>query len=790
MIRREVRLPPEYVYPAEDWKLIEKRFYPRLLAQSETLFSLSNGYLGMRGNFEERRPAFQRGTFVNGFHETWPIVYGEEAYGFAKTGQTIVSVTDSKIIRLYVDDEPFYLPTANLLRFERALDMKAGTLDREILWETPSGKQISIRSRRLVSFQHRHLAAISYQVTVLNAKAPVVISSEMITEQSNQTGNGDFRRARGFENRVLLPQVNYAKDHRIVLSHATNNSKMTLACGIEHAIETACAYSYKNQCSDDAGQIVFSIDAQPDKPFQLTKYMTYHTSRSAPPEELCERAERTLDRAMGHGFEQLLGGQQEYLDDFWRRSDVEFQGAHPKGQQLIRWNLFHIIQAAGRAEGAGIPAKGLTGLGYEGHYFWDTEIYILPFLIYTAPRIAKNLLKFRHSMLDRARQRAREVNQKGALFPWRTINGEEASAYYAAGTAQYHINADIMYGLKKYVEVTGDEAFLHEEGAEMLVETARLWNDLGFYSERKGGKFCIHGVTGPDEYNTTVNNNTFTNLMAQENLRYAAATVERLRKEHAELFVALVDKTGLNISEVDGWKRAADNMYIPFNKKMGIHPQDDTFLDKEVWDLENTPADKYPLLLYHHPLVIYRHAVIKQADIVLAMFLLGQEFSPGQKKRNFDYYDPLTTGDSSLSVCIQSILASEIGYSDQALEYLRYAVLMDLADIAGNVQDGIHIASIGGTWMATVYGLAGMRDYDGHVSFNPRPLPGKMKRIRFPLTIRGRILEVEIDRESVTYSLREGDGLVIRHGKEEIRLSPDAPISTRPHAKPSKQKRR
>ena len=790
MIRREVRLPPEYVYPAEDWKLIEKRFYPRLLAQSETLFSLSNGYLGMRGNFEERRPAFQRGTFVNGFHETWPIVYGEEAYGFAKTGQTIVSVTDSKIIRLYVDDEPFYLPTANLLRFERALDMKAGTLDREVLWETPSGKQISIRSRRLVSFQHRHLAAISYQVTVLNAKAPVVISSEMITEQSNQTGNGDFRRARGFEHRVLLPQVSYAKDHRIVLSHATNNSKMTLACGIEHAIETACAYSYKSQCSDDAGQVVFSIDAQPGKPFQLTKYITYHTSRSAPPEELCERAERTLDRAVGHGFEQLLEGQQEYLDDFWRKSDVEFQGAHPKGQQLIRWNLFHIIQAGGRAEGAGIPAKGLTGLGYEGHYFWDTEIYILPFLIYTAPHIAKNLLKFRHSMLDRARQRAREVNQKGALFPWRTINGEEASAYYAAGTAQYHINADIMYGLKKYVEVTGDEAFLHEEGAEMLVETARLWNDLGFYSERKGGKFCIHGVTGPDEYNTVVNNNTYTNLMARENLRYAAATVERLRKEHPELFVALVDKTGLDISEVGGWKRAADNMYIPFNKKMRIHPQDDSFLDKEVWDLENTPADKYPLLLYHHPLVIYRHAVIKQADIVLAMFLLGQEFSPGQKKRNFDYYDPLTTGDSSLSICIQSILASEISYSDQALEYLRYAVLMDLADIAGNVQDGIHIASIGGTWMAAVYGLAGMRDYDGHVSFNPRPLPGKMKRIRFPLTIRGRVLEVEIDRESVTYSLREGDGLVIRHGKEEIRLSPDAPISARPHSKPSKQKRR
>jgi len=784
MIRGEIRVPPEYVYPPDDWRLVEKRFYPRFMAQAETLFSLGNGYLGMRGNFEEGRPAFQKGTFINGFYESWPIVYGEEAYGFAKTGQTIVNVTDSKIIRLYVDDEPFYLPTANLLRFERALDMRAGTLDREILWETPSGKLVSIKSRRLVSFEHRHLAAVSYQVTVLNAKAPVVISSEMVNEQSNQASSGDPRQARGFGHQVLLPKASHAKKHRIVLGYLTSNSKMTLACGIEHAIETECPYSCKSESSEDSGKAVFSIDAEPGMPIRLTKYMTYHTSRSAPPQELCERAERTLDRAVGHGFEELLGGQQEYLDDFWRRSDVEIYGPYPKVQQLIRWNLFQIIQASSRAEGAGIPAKGLTGQGYEGHYFWDAEIYVLPFLIYTSPRIARNLLKFRHSVLDKARQRAREVNQEGALFPWRTINGEEASAYYAAGTAQYHINADIIYGLRKYVEATGDAAFLHEEGAEMLVETARLWRDLGFFSKRAGGKFCIHGVTGPDEYNTVVNNNTFTNLMARENLRYAVATVERLQQETPDRFEVLVDRTGLKTSEVDEWRKAADRMYVPFDEKARIHPQDDSFLDKEVWDFANTPPDKYPLLLYHHPLVIYRHAVIKQADIVLAMFLLGGEFSPEQKKRNFDYYDSLTTGDSSLSACIQTILASEIGYSEEALEYFKYAVLMDLADIAGNVEDGVHIASIGGTWMALVYGFAGMRDYNGQVSFNPRPLPGRVERIRFPLTIRGQVLEVDIDRKAIKYSLREGEGLVIRHEGEEIRLSPDSPNSVRDCWKP------
>jgi alpha,alpha-trehalose phosphorylase len=779
MLHRERINLPRYVYPVDEWRFVEKEFYPRFLGATETIFSTANGYVGMRGNFEEGRPVYEKGTFVNGFYESWPIVHGEEAFGFAKTGQTIVNVTDSKIIRLYVDDEPFYLPTANLLHFERVLDMRAGTLVRDVLWETPSGKHVSIKSSRLVSFQHRHLAAISYEVTVLNAHAPIVVSSEMINEQGGAIRDGDPRRARGFKDSVLLPEMSYVRDKRVLLGHMTKNSKMTLACGMDHVLETECSYTFNGESSDDCGKAVFCIDAQPGKPIRLTKYITYHTSRSAPVEELCERAERTLDRGVAYGFKQILAGQKENLDDFWRRSDVEFTG-DPVIQQAIRWNLYQILQASSRAEGAGVPAKGLTGQGYEGHYFWDTEIYVMPFLTYTAPRIAKNLLKFRYSMLDKARIRARQVNQNGALFPWRTINGEEASAYYAAGTAQYHINADIIYALKRYVDVTGDREFLYECGAEMLVETARLWSDLGFFSKRAGGTFCIHGVTGPDEYNTVVNNNAYTNLVARENLRYAAATVKSIRDETPERFAALVDKTGFDMSEIDEWKRAADAMYIPFDKELGIHPQDDGFLDKEVWDLQNTPSDKFPLLLYHHPLVIYRHQVIKQADIVLAMFLFGDEFSVAQKKRNFDYYDRLTTGDSSLSVSIQSVLAFEIGYVDKGREYARYSALMDLADIGGNVRDGCHIASMGGTWMSMVFGFAGMRDYGGSLSFDPR-LPDKAVRLRFPLIIKGQVLEVDMDggERCVTYLLREGTGLVITHQGQEIRLSPGVSVSAK-----------
>ncbi|MGH7180635.1 MAG: glycoside hydrolase family 65 protein [Nitrospiraceae bacterium] len=790
MIHRPRFHPPPHIYPPDEWNLIEKRFMPDLLEQGETMFALGNGYLGMRGCFEEGGPIDQNGTFINGFYESWPIVYPEEAYGLATTGQTIVNATDAKIIKLYVDDEPFWLPHANLRSFDRRLNMQSGTLDRDIVWETPAGKRVSIRSRRLVSFEHRHLAAMFYQVTLLNATAPVVLSSELIANEPGQRRNNhDPRQAKVFTEKVLHHRLSYAKGQRVVLCHATNRSRMILSCAIDHVLDTSCQAKWETHYTEDAGQAVASIDAEPERPITLIKYMAYHTSHTAPPEEMCARVERTLDRAAADGFASLLASQEQYMNDFWQRSDVEITtnpmraGASTTAvQQAIRFNLFHILQAAARAENVGVPAKGLTGGAYEGHYFWDSEIYVLPFLIYTAPRIAKNLLRFRHSMLDKARERARELNQRGAMYPWRTINGEEASAYYAAWTAAHHINADIIYALRKYVQATGDEKFLLDEGAEMLVETARLWLSLGFYSLRKEGKFCIHGVTGPDEYNTVVDNNVYTNLMARENLRYAAETVEMVRERRPDLFTALVHKTHLDAPEIADWKRAADLMYVPYDQRLKMTPQDDQFLEQEPWDFKHTPSERYPLLLYYHPLTIYRYQVIKQADLVLAMVLLGHEFSSDLKRRNFEFYDPITTGDSSLSPCIQSIMAAEVGDMAKALEYARVATLMDLGDVAGNVKDGCHIAAMGGVWMVFVYGFAGLRDYCGQLSFRPA-LPDSLDCLRFRLIFQGQILEVHVRRDTTGYTLKTGSGLTIRHEEEDLRLSPDVPSIVRPNRK-------
>ncbi len=778
--RARVR-PPIDAYPVDPWQILETRFCPEYLAQTETLFALSNGYLGLRGEPDEARPARQPGTFLNGFYESWPIPYGESAYGFARTGQTIVNLTDGKTVRLYVDDEPFDLEQANLLSFRRALDLRRGVLEREIRWETPAGKVIRMRSLRMVSFVHRHVALVDVEVLCENQDAHFVLSSEMATRRDEAGGDDDDpRRLGGFDGRVLEPLAQRSDGHRVSLVHRTRSSGLFLVCAMDHVLETEGRVQVSTRTHENFAEVDFSVDVDAGQPVRLTKFLAYHDGRSADLNELLSRGEQTLDRAVALGRERLLEEQVEHLDDFWGCADVELEGVG-EAQQVVRFNLWQLHQATARAEGFGLPAKGLTGQGYEGHYFWDGEIYVLPFLTYTQPRIARNFLDFRYRMLGHARARARELHHPGALYPWRTINGEEASAYYAAGTAQYHINADIMHALRQYVLATGDWDFVRREGAEMLVETARFWLDLGHFSERRGGAFSIENVTGPDEYSAVVDNNRYTNMMARENLLSAVNMVRIMQDEHPEDLTRLAEDLELDLAEVERWQEAADRMCLPVDPETGIHPQDDGFLDKEVLDLSEIPPESFPLLLHYHPLTIYRHQVIKQADVVMAMFLLGHFFSDEEKRRNFDYYDPLTTRDSSLSSCIQSIMASELGYERKALEYFLDAALVDLADIGGNVVDGVHIASAGGVWMALVNGFAGFRDHDGRFCFRPR-LPERLAGLRFRLMIQGQRLEVHVNHERTRYELRGEGPLEIEHGDQPVRLGPDTPTVEMPNA--------
>ena len=724
MIARDVPIDPmdRGRFPVDPWRLVETSPRSADLGLTETLFTVANGYLGMRGNPEEGRDAHAHGTFINGFHETWPIRHAESAFGFAQTGQTLVNVPDAKVLKIYVDDEPLQIGTADLEHYERVLDFADGTLRRRVVWRTPSGKRVRIDSTRMVSMTQRHLAVLTLEVTMLSGDAPIVISSQVLNRQDGKdeyhvssAAMGrriDPRRAGGFEERVLLPRRNYATEDRMFLGFQCANSRMTLAVAADHELETSDENETIVQSEDDLAKMVFRVAATEGNRLRLTKTIAYHTSNGLPVRELSDRCDRTLDRARHSGIQHYLAEQRNWFTDFWANADVVVEG-HPEIQQATRFNLFQLAQATARADEQGVPAKGVSGSGYEGHYFWDTEIYVTPFLSYTLPEIARNTLHFRARMLPAARERAREMAQEGALFPWRTINGEEASAYYAAGTAQVHIDADVAYALSKYVAATGDIGFLVRDGIDILVETARLYADLGFWRTNGDPSFHIHGVTGPDEYTTVVNNNLFTNVMARFNLERAARAVDEVRQADTAAYDRMVLRLKLTQDEVAEWRRCAAGMKIPFDKGIGIHPQDDHFLDREVWDLSRTPAELRPLLLHFHPLVIYRFQVLKQADVVLALFLQGDRFTMEEKLADFEYYDPITTGDSTLSAVVQSVIAAEVGYHEVAMDYFIRSLYVDLRDLHGNTVDGLHIASAGGVWSALVNGFGGMRDYEG-----------------------------------------------------------------------------
>jgi beta-phosphoglucomutase len=758
------------IYPYDEWKIVEDSFDAETNLRDETIFATGNGYIGMRGNFEEgyRGPEGTSvdGIYLNGFYESEPIIYGEEAYGFAKNSQTMLNVTDSKMIRLFIDQEPFDLFSGNVIDYKRTLDLKKGTLTREITWESPGGKQIQLYIQRIVCLNHKHLAAISYEVTPLNFSGEVTLVSALNGEVQNQVTTGDPRAGSAFAGQVLMTEGKEQDGTFAMLHQKTKNTQFALVCAMENELETENEYHIETDASEQMVAVKYNISAKQGKKIRLSKYIAYYTSRDYPQNELHERAKQTVTEGKQQGFEALLTEQQQFLKAFWDRSDVEIKGDLSL-QQSIRFNVFHLLQSAGRDGKTNISAKGLTGEGYEGHYFWDTETYVFPFFLFTQPEISKKLLEYRYQILDKARERAKEMSQKGALYPWRTINGEETSAYYPAGTAQYHINADIIYALKKYMYATDDMEFFLRAGAEMLFETSRLWVDLGDYIPKKGNRFCINNVTGPDEYTAVINNNAYTNLMAKDHLEYAYTMAQMLKEKYPNEYQGLAKKINLTDDEMEEWKKAADLMYIPYDDELGIVPQDDSFLEKAVWDFENTPDENYPLLLHYHPLVIYRYQVLKQADLVLAMFLQGNRFTMAEKKRNYDYYEPITTHDSSLSPCTYSILAAELGYKEKAYNYFMQTARMDLDDINNNVKDGIHTASMAGTWLSIVNGFAGFREYKGQLMFNPI-VPETWDGYRFKVTFQGRLLDVNVSRRSVTYTLLEGKPMTIYHRQDAV----------------------
>ncbi|GAA2737892.1 glycosyl hydrolase family 65 protein [Actinocorallia aurantiaca] len=710
----------------------------------------------MRGNLDEGEPHGLPGTYLNSVYELRPLPYAEAGYGYPETGETLINITNSKIIRLLVDDEPLDVRFGRLDSHERVLDLRAGTLTRTMTWCSPAGPSIRMASTRLVSLTQRSIMAICYQLEPIDSEVQLVIQSELVANEPLPFLGTDPRTAAILES-PLRALENLANSDRIVLVHETKGSGLRLAAAMSHEVETPGKKTVDVEAQDDIGRYTLATRLKPGERLQLVKYVAYgwssHRSRPA----LHDQVAAALAGAELNGWDGLVAEQRAYLDEFWRGADVEVDG-DPEVQQAVRFALFHILQAGARAERRVIPAKGLTGPGYDGHTFWDSETFVLPPLTYSVPDAAADALRWRYSTLPQALERAKYLGLKGAAFPWRTISGGECSGYWPAGTAAFHINADIADAVHRYLDATGDMEFAREVGVDLLVHTARLWRGLGHHD--LDGMFRIHGVTGPDEYTAVVDNNVYTNLMAQKNLRAAAQLVLSLPDE--------ADRLEVSPEEAASWRDAADKMHIPFDERLGVHPQNDGFTDGAPWDFRRTPGEHYPLLLHYPYFDLYRKQVVKQADLVLAMHLCGEAFTAEEKERNFCYYEAMTVRDSSLSAQTQAVMAAEVGYLDLAHEYLTETSLMDLRDLEHNTRDGLHLASLAGAWNALVAGFGGLRRRGGRLSFTPQ-IPETLVRLEFRLRYRGSLIKVTVTSQEAVYELVEGPPQkIFHHGEDHV----------------------
>ena len=757
-------------YPVEEWKVTEEKFVKDWNYRNETTFALSNGYIGTRGTFDEGYPFTVdeglEGNFINGFYESEHIRYGEWNFGFPETSQSLLNLPNLKKTTIEVNGEMFDLKAGEIVEYSRSLLMNEGIVVRNVVWKSPKGKEVKATFKRLVSLADKNIMAIQIKVTPINFEGTVKFSSYVEAGVENHTRKTNPLVDYGpFGKHLVVEELKSDEDY-ILYQGETKNSKLSMACG-----SVVVTDGHMTECviGEEDGHTSYEVYAEEGKEVTFEKMIAYTSELDMPKEEILPFIRAKLSEAKVLGYDKYEALQKEKMDEFWSKADIKIEGDEEL-QQGIRFNLFHIMQSAGRDGRTGMGAKGLSGEGYEGHYFWDTEMYVLPVLIFTEPETARKLLDYRYATLPQARDRARILgHMKGALYPWRTINGEEASTYYPLGTAQYHINADISYALSLYLQVTGDVDYLKEKGAEILIETARVWADVGSFAECKGGKYCICDVTGPDEYNVLVDNNFYTNLMARENLRDAVGAVEYLKEHAPEDIKRLEEKLDFSVEELGLWREIIEKMYFPYDEKRQVYPMDDGFMMRKPWDENKIPPEKRAWLYEnYHPLFIMRHRMSKQADAILGMYLHNDLFTEEEIRRNYDFYQEVTLHHSSLSTCIFGIVACDIGYLDEAYKYFSQSARMDLDDYHNNFYAGIHAANMAGTWQAIVNGFAGVRCQNGVLKFKPT-IPKEWEEYAFRLKFKGALLEVRITKDEAEFTLLEGGEISFTvRGKEVV----------------------
>ncbi|MGE5629061.1 MAG: glycoside hydrolase family 65 protein [Solirubrobacterales bacterium] len=728
---------------------------------NEAIFHNANGYIGIRYDFEEGYPKdykYTRSQYINGFYDFMEMKQPEGLYGLAKRKQIMLNVADTQSIRLFAEGEEFSMYEGTLLGSKLTLDMDKGITVREVIWRSPKGLELSLKITRMTSFYQLSLFTIDYEIEPLNFSGDIVIKSAHTGDVVNYFDLSDPRLNNDQIKMISPVNCNIVKGASLVTSRAEHSGLLVSSC-VKHEL---CTKFLQDYCADEKGAVwVLKTRAEKNEKIRFVKYSVFCDSVRF--ENTREQVLSKLENAVSLTMEDLYEKQQKYLRNYWNNCFVEVEGQNELNNEL-KYKMYQLIQAAGKDQYCNVSPRGLSGDGYGGHYFWDTEMYVLPFFTITNPSISKKLIEYRYEILDKARENARIMGHlRGALYPWRTIMGEECSGYFPAGSAQYHINSDIAYSIIAYYLATKDIEFIKSIGAEIIFETARIWLETGNYYE---DKFHINDVTGPDEYSCIVNNNYYTNIMAKHHMNWAVKIYNMIKGEDG--FHILVEKIGLLEHEIEEFKKASDSMYLPYDEKLRINPQDDSFLKKRKWDLRSIPKDKFPLFMHYHPLHLYRHQICKQADTVMAYFVLEDGQSEETMINSFNYYEEITTHDSSLSKCIFSIMASRLGMKEKAFAYFQDSAKMDLTDQRKDTKDGIHIANIAGDYMTIIYGFGGFRLKESGISFAPI-LPEEWSGYKFLIKYEDSRLMVTVNRNQCVFEIEKGSSKkIIVYGKEYL----------------------
>ena len=746
------RLQP---YEIDENAFIENEIDVEDTGHLESVFALGNGYIGLRGTYDERDETLSEtpGMYINGIFESEPLHHLWPCKGFAKNEQYTVNLSDWRIIELYIDGERVCFSNG-ITQHRRRLDFASGEIVRDLKFTSKSGKTVSVASIRIVNLLRPHSAQIKYTVTPVNFSGEVEIYSTVI---KNTPING----------KMTTSTVNEdVKNGTLFLETRTNRTKMNVAAAISHKV---VAQSFTEETHNKKNEYLYVVRAQVKKgeTVSIEKYASFYSTEDKK-EQIMLLAKEETEQNLLEGFDALRKEQTAAWETHWKMGDIKIEG-NSADQQAIRLSLFHLRSQLPTINNASIGATGLTGANYSGKVFWDTEMYLMPYYLFTKPEHCKGLILYRTKLLDKARQRAKEIGNEGALYSWCSIDGEETSVVFEASTAEYHINADIAYAVWRYEKATEDSAFVYENCAEMLFETAKFYAHRGTFVEAHNGCFCINSVCGPDEYACGVNNNCYTNFMVQFHLRYALKIYVAMQKSTPQKLAEIMTKIKLDENELALWKEAADKMYYHINTRYGIYEQDDCFVYNDAVDMETIPKN-FDIRHLYHPLDLWRIQVLKQADVVLLQFIQGDRFTLDEKKRNYDYYEPKTNHGSSLSAAIHSIVANEIGYTEEAYEYFRSSAYMDIGDFKKNTTGGIHIACHGGVWMTVVNGFLGMRLYEDGLHFNPK-IPVQWKGCSFRFVYNGAIIEIRADQQSTLFTLISGEKIQFEAFGKKVLLS-------------------